>query len=120
MKFTAESVIHKLFATVGPQMKKRNEARNSSGGYTRIIKLAERRLGDGGAVAMLQWVGTDDKPREKGSDKTERKRRARVKYAAFAGKSVQRRSKRRSAKPAKAGAAVSKPAEAESQADEKE
>ena len=113
VKFTAESVIHKLFAELGPQMKQRNEDRNCGGGYTRIIKLAERRLGDGGEVAIIQWVGKDDKPRPKGSDKTERKRRARVKYTAFAGKPRAQRSQRSSSKPAQAkDAEESPPAEA--------
>jgi large subunit ribosomal protein L17 len=104
VKFTAESVVHKLFADIGPRMKKRNEARDCAGGYTRIIKLADRRLGDGGPLAVLQWVGADDKPRPKRTDKTERKRRARVKYAAFAGKPLPQRRPRRPAKPGKAAA----------------
>ncbi len=99
VKFTADTVIHKLFADLGPRFKKRNEDRNCSGGYTRVIKLAQRRLGDGGDTALLQWVGDDDKKRTKGSDKTERKRRARAKYAAFAGKAAPRRGPRRSARP---------------------
>ena len=94
--FTAESVIHRLFAEVGPALRKRNEARNCSGGYTRMIKLADRRLGDGGHTAVLQIVSADDKPRTKGSDKTDRKRRARVRYAFYAGKAAPQRRKRKS------------------------
>lgn len=109
VKFTAESVIHKLFAEVGPRMKRRNDARGCSGGYTRIIKLAARRLGDGGQLAILQLVGEDDAPRPKASDRTERKRRARVKYTLFAGKPIQRQRRRSSGRPAKA--AAEKPAE---------
>lgn len=97
VKFTAESVVHKLFAEIGPRMRKRSESRGA-GGYTRIIKLANRRLGDGSPIVILQFVGEEDKPRPKGSDKTERKRRARVKYAFYAGKSVSQRSPRRGAK----------------------
>jgi large subunit ribosomal protein L17 len=97
VKFTAESVIHKLFAEIGPKMKRRAEKRGP-GGYIRIIKLAYRRLGDGGATAIVQLVGEDDKPRPKGSDKTERKRRARARYAFYAGKPIQRRRPRRAAK----------------------
>ncbi|MFQ5804961.1 MAG: 50S ribosomal protein L17 [Phycisphaerae bacterium] len=97
VKFTAESVIHKLFADIGPRMRKRKESRGA-GGYTRIIKLADRRLGDGTPTAILQLVGEEDKPRPKGSDKTERKRRARVKYAVYAGKPIPRRGPRRSVK----------------------
>ena len=99
VKFTAESVVHKLFAEIGPRMRKRNQSRGCSGGYTRIIKLADRRLGDGSPVAILQLVGEEDKPRSKGSDKTDRKRRARAKYARYAGKPAPRRSPRRGAKP---------------------
>jgi large subunit ribosomal protein L17 len=86
LKFTAESVLHKLFAEIGPRMKKRNEALKSGGGYTRIIKLADRRLGDAGQLAILQLVGEADKQRAKSKEKTERKRRARVKYTVYAGK----------------------------------
>jgi large subunit ribosomal protein L17 len=86
LKFTAESVLHKLFSEIGPRMKRRNEARQCRGGYTRIIKLADRRLGDGGPVAILQLVGEDEKPRERSTARSERKRRARVKYTVYAGK----------------------------------
>lgn len=91
VKFTAESVIHKLFAEVGPKLKRRNDKRGAGGGYTRIIKLSTRRLGDGGQLAILQWVGEDDAARPKLTERTERKRRAKVRYAFYAGKPVQRR-----------------------------
>lgn len=93
--FTAESILHKLFADIGPRMKARNEAKGSIGGYTRIIKTSYRRLGDGGEVAVLQWVAPDDKPREKLSSKTERRRKAEARYAAYAGKPLPRRNPRR-------------------------
>ncbi len=101
LKFSAESVLHKLFKEVGPRLKKRNEQLRSQGGYTRIIKLADRRLGDGGQLALLQLVGDSDKPRTKSKDKGERKRRARVKYTVYAGK-PRPVARRRSAKAAKA------------------
>jgi large subunit ribosomal protein L17 len=117
VKFTAESVIHKLFAEIGPSMKKRAETRNP-GGYTRIIKLADRRLGDGTPIAILQLVGEEDKPRPKGSDKTDRKRRARAKYAFYAGKSVPRRAPRRSTKAETAKAEEPAPETGEEAKDE--
>jgi large subunit ribosomal protein L17 len=86
LKFTAESVLHKLFAEIGPRMKKRSATLGKGGGYTRIIKLADRRLGDAGQLGILQLVGEGDKPRTKSKEKTERKRRARVKYSVYAGK----------------------------------
>lgn len=104
LKFTAQSVLHKLFAEIGPKMKQRNDARKSKGGYTRIIKLADRRLGDGGQIAILKLVAIDDAPRTKGSDKTERKRRAKARYSFYAGKAAPRRGARRSKSPAAAKA----------------
>jgi large subunit ribosomal protein L17 len=98
VKFTAESVLQKLFKDIGPRMQRRNAARNCSGGYTRIIKLPDRRLGDGGALAILQLVGESDQPRPKLTDKTGRKRRASVRYAVYAGKPLQRRGQRRASK----------------------
>jgi large subunit ribosomal protein L17 len=109
LKWTAESVIHKLFGEIGPSMHRRNQSRSCSGGYTRIIKLADRRLGDGGRLAILQIVGESDEPRPKLAEKTERKRRARVKYLVYAGKerpkNVSRRRTPRAARPADVQAA---------------
>jgi len=119
VKFTAESVIHKLFAEIGPRMRKRQEARGG-GGYTRIIKLADRRLGDGTPTAILQFVGEEDKPPPKGSDKTERKRRARAKYAFYAGKSIPRRGPRRTSKGETPKAETPEASAAEAQAAELE
>lgn len=105
LKFSAESILHKLFADVAPAIQRRNESKSSRGGYTRVIKLSERRLGDGGPLAILQLVKDADKARTKSTSKTERKRRARVKYAVYAGKPRAARPRRKSgakeaAKPA--------------------
>jgi ribosomal protein L17 len=86
IKFTAMGVIHKLFDEIGPAMKRRNEKLGSAGGYTRVIKLSERRLGDGGQLAILQLVSEKDEARSQNTSKTERKRKARVKYTVYAGK----------------------------------
>ncbi len=99
VKFTAQSVIHKLFDEIGPRMKRRANT-HGAGGYTRIIKLAQRRLGDGGQLAILQLVGEDDKPRKRITEQTERRRRAKVKYAFYAGKPLKRRKPARSSKKA--------------------
>ena len=48
---TQKTVVQKLFADIAPRYADRN------GGYTRIIKLADYRLGDGGDVVLLQLVG---------------------------------------------------------------
>jgi large subunit ribosomal protein L17 len=75
-EYTAQSVIHKLINEVAPQFDGR------PGGYTRIIKLPDRRIGDNGELAILQLVGTEtratDVPKSKGT--TARKRRIDGRY----------------------------------------
>ena len=48
------TVIGKLFSELGPRYLDR------PGGYTRIIKLSLRRLGDNGQLVLLQLVGNDE------------------------------------------------------------
>ncbi len=48
------TVIGRLFSDIGPRYLER------PGGYTRIIKLAKRRLGDNGQVCLLQLVEADN------------------------------------------------------------
>lgn len=47
-----EGAVKKLFGEVAPRSAQRN------GGYTRIIKLASRRLGDAASMAILEWTDT--------------------------------------------------------------
>ena len=59
------TVIQKLFSDIGPRFADRN------GGYTRIIRLPWRRVGDNGKLVLLQLVGessasiSEPKPRTK-------------------------------------------------------
>ncbi len=53
------TVIGKLFSEIGPRYLDR------SGGYTRIIRLSQRRLGDNGKLVLLQLVGEDETPTPK-------------------------------------------------------
>ncbi len=48
-----------LFSELAEQFEERN------GGYTRIIKLAKRRLGDGGQQALIEFVGDESRDRVK-------------------------------------------------------
>ena len=79
LKFTAESVYHRLVNTIAPKFDDR------PGGYTRIVKLGKPRLGDGGVTAVLQLVGEEESP---GSvprpEKTARRRRTDRRYQAAA------------------------------------
>ena len=65
------TVIGKLFSEHGPRYLDR------SGGYTRIIRLSLRRLGDNGQVVLLQLLGKDEplkKERRSPGKKRARKR----------------------------------------------
>lgn len=53
------TVIGKLFSEIGPRYLDR------PGGYTRIIKLPKRRLGDNGQLVLLQLVEQGGKSAEK-------------------------------------------------------
>ena len=69
--FTAESVVHRLIETVAADFEDR------PGGYTRIIKLADTRIGDGTPLAVLQLVGQEEDPGSvRRPDPTARRRRA--------------------------------------------
>ena len=48
------TVVGKLFSELGPRYLDR------PGGYTRIIKLSLRRLGDNGQLVLLQLIGADE------------------------------------------------------------
>ena len=48
------TIIGKLFSEIGPRYLDR------PGGYTRIIRLSLRRLGDNGQLVLLQLVGQDE------------------------------------------------------------
>jgi len=53
------TIVGKLFSEIAPRYLDR------PGGYTRIIRLALHRLGDGGSLVLLQLVGQDEKPKKK-------------------------------------------------------
>jgi large subunit ribosomal protein L17 len=56
-EFTGQTVIQKLFAEIGPKFADRK------GGYTRIIKLSDYRIGDGGSLVLLQLLTEEAAPR---------------------------------------------------------
>jgi large subunit ribosomal protein L17 len=63
------TVIGKLFSELGPRYLDR------PGGYTRIIRLSLKRLGDNGQLVLLQLVGAD----ETSEKKTKKRSRKKVK-----------------------------------------
>jgi large subunit ribosomal protein L17 len=56
-EFTGQTVVQKLFAEIGPSFADRQ------GGYTRIIKLSDFRIGDGGNLVLLQLLTEESAPR---------------------------------------------------------
>jgi len=62
------TIIGKLFSEIAPRYLDR------PGGYTRIIRLSLRRLGDNGRVVLLQLVGEEESARKK--TKTSARKRA--------------------------------------------
>jgi len=56
-EFTGQKVVQKLFNDIAPQFNDR------PGGYTRIIKLAEHRIGDGGDIVLLQLLTEKSAPK---------------------------------------------------------
>jgi len=61
------TVIGKLFSELGPRYIER------PGGYTRIIRLSLRRLGDNGQLVLLQLVGVDEAPKKQARKRSHKK-----------------------------------------------
>ena len=61
------TVIGKLFSELGPRYLDR------PGGYTRIIKLSLKRLGDNGQLVLLQLVGADESTEKKPKKRSRKK-----------------------------------------------
>ena len=56
-EFTGKTVVQKLFEEIAPKFADR------PGGYTRIIKLSDFRIGDGGSLVLLQLLTEENVPR---------------------------------------------------------
>lgn len=88
----APRVVKRLFDDIAPQYKDRD------GGYTRIIPLPTRRIGDEGEVVILQLVGREQAPKggaRRGSAAARRRRKAQDRIrmlSTLLGKSSQKQS----------------------------
>lgn len=67
------TLIGKLFSEIGPRYLDR------PGGYTRIIRLSLRRLGDNGQVVLLQLVGTEETSKKETKAASKKRSRKRAK-----------------------------------------
>lgn len=89
-------VVKVLFDEIAPKYADR------TGGYTRIIKLAKHRIGDGASLCVLQLVGSDDEGGPQVSGQYSRRRDKANKRMEFA--SARRKSASTAAAEAKAPA----------------
>jgi len=108
------TVIGKLFSDLGPRYLDR------PGGYSRIVHLSLRRLGDNGQLVLLQLLGKDEpvkKVRKTGSKKRSRRK---AKAGAQAAKPVQAQTKAEEQPAAPAAEAQPETAEGAAGAQEKE
>lgn len=73
----APKLVRHVFENVAPRFEDRK------GGYTRIVKLGRHRIGDGGELCVIQFVGAEEGP-EIGGQPSTRRRQAdrRTAYAA--------------------------------------
>lgn len=114
--FVAHSVVHRLIKEIAPKYADR------PGGYTRIIRLSKRRIGDNSDLAVLQLVGEESgtESREKKSPGVRRRKTLdRIRF--LQGKDerrgrAQRRSGGEAQSPARSSSAAPEPEETASQA----
>jgi len=66
------TIIGKLFSELGPRYLDR------PGGYTRIIRLSMRRLGDNGRLVLLQLVGAEESSKKEAQTASQKATRKRV------------------------------------------
>jgi large subunit ribosomal protein L17 len=52
----APKIVKHIFDNIAPRFRER------AGGYTRIIKLGRHRIGDGGELCVIQFVGAEEGP----------------------------------------------------------
>ncbi len=76
LAFTAESVTHRLIESIAPRFEDR------PGGYTRLVRLAKKRVGDAAQLAVLQLVGDEEAPTSLTKPgRSARRRRADARYS---------------------------------------
>lgn len=71
-------LVKHVFDNIAPRFKDR------AGGYTRIVKLGKARIGDGGELCVIQFVGAEEGPEIGGKPSTRRRQADR--RAAYAAK----------------------------------
>ena len=107
-----KTVVQKLFDEIAPQFADR------PGGYTRIIKLSDYRIGDGGSLVLLQLLTEKSAPRGTARRSAGLRRKRYERRHQFAGKVLKEKragAKARSESPSAEGAQASPETGAEEQ-----
>jgi large subunit ribosomal protein L17 len=104
-EFTGQTVVEKLFAEIAPKFADRH------GGYTRIIKLSDYRIGDAGSLVLLQLAAEETAPRGTVRRSAGLRRKRNERRHQFAAK-ILKKHKGEAAEPAEAKSAEAKSTEA--------
>ncbi len=104
---TGPKLVKHVMEEVAPKFKDR------AGGYTRIVRLGTRRIGDASELCVLQLVGDEDGPEIRGGKGSRRKQADR--RTDFAKKVLKPSKAKKEAKPAEAEASDDSGAENESE-----
>lgn len=81
-EFTGQTVVQKLFADIAPKFQDR------AGGYTRIIKTSDYRIGDGGSIVLLQLLTEESTPKGQARRSAGLRRKRYQRRHEFAGKAI--------------------------------
>jgi len=94
------TIVQKLFNDIAPNFADR------AGGYTRIIKTAKYRIGDGGTIVLLQLLTEKAEPRGQSRRSAGLRRKRNERRHQFATKALKDRGGDKSAKPKEDAAAT--------------
>jgi large subunit ribosomal protein L17 len=84
-EFTGQTLVQKLFDDIAPRFADRQ------GGYTRIIKLSDFRIGDGGSLVLLQLLTEEAAPTGTGRRSAGLRRKRNERRRQFAGRLAKQR-----------------------------
>ena len=83
-EFTGQTVVQKLFTDIAPRFVDR------PGGYSRIIKLADYRIGDAASLVLLQLLTEESAPRRSDAAARELRRKRNERLRQFASQALKK------------------------------
>ena len=83
-EFTGQKVVQKLFTDIAPKFGDRQ------GGYTRVIKLSDFRIGDGGDIVILQLLTEESAPKGTARRSAGLRRKRNERRHQFAGRALKK------------------------------